>query len=77
MVLIIYCLHGGIEALGRMGEIVFPICVLILVTLWTLLLIGAEFDSERITPVLGHGIQPVFRAVFPPVQSVLTFPLLA
>ncbi|MFP3126215.1 spore germination protein [Ectobacillus funiculus] len=74
MVLIVYCLRGGIEAFGRMGEIVFPIYVLILVTLWILMLVGAEFDSRRLTPVLGNGIQPVLGAAFPPVQSTLTFP---
>lgn len=76
VVLIIYCLRGGVEAFGRMGEIVFPVYILVMVILWVLMFISVDdFDPKRLTPVLGEGIKPVLNEVFPfPSPSILVFP---
>lgn len=72
MMLIIYCLRGGIQAFGRMGEIVFPVYLLILITIWGLLFSAMDqLSFKRLTPILGNGIKPVLSEVFP---TILTFP---
>jgi spore germination protein KB len=71
MILIIYCLRGGVETFGRMGEAVFPIFMFSLVIVWLLLLSIRSFNTANLTPVLGNGVEPVLKEVFP---ATLTFP---
>ncbi|MDQ8737219.1 endospore germination permease [Paenibacillus sp. LHD-38] len=76
MVLMIYSLRGGTEVFGRMGEMVFPVYILVLVAMWVLMAISLDqFDLKRLTPVLGEGIFPVLNEVFPySSPSILVFP---
>lgn len=76
MVLMIYSLRGGAEVFGRMGEMVFPVYILVMAAMWLLMGISLDqFDLKRLTPVLGEGIKPVLDAVFPyPSPSILVFP---
>lgn len=71
MILIIYCLRGGIEVFGRMGEMVFPVYLLTMIIIWILLYSSGLTNFERLTPVLGEGIGPVRKAAFP---AIVTFP---
>jgi spore germination protein KB len=71
MVLMVYCLRGGIEAFGRMGEVVFPSYIFSLIVIWILLLSSGEFNVNNLTPVFGNGLRPVLKELFP---NVLTFP---
>ncbi|MBD1382505.1 GerAB/ArcD/ProY family transporter [Metabacillus arenae] len=71
MVLMIYCLRGGVEAFGRMGEVVFPIYILSLLVIWILVISSEPFNLKNMTPILGDGIKPVLEEVFP---DVITFP---
>jgi spore germination protein KB len=71
MILIIYCLRGGIETFGRMGEAVFPLFMFSLVIIWILLLTVKSFNISNLTPILGNGLKPVLTEVFP---SVIAFP---
>ncbi|MDD9268070.1 endospore germination permease [Paenibacillus sp. GCM10023248] len=76
VMLIIYCLRGGIESFGRMGELMFPVYILVMFAVWILILItNDEFDLQRLKPVLGEGWKPVMNEVFPfPSPSILVFP---
>jgi spore germination protein KB len=76
MVLMIYCLRGGIEVFGRMGEMVFPIYILVLISLWILMSISIDqFDLKHLLPVFGEGVKPIWDEVSPyPAPSILTFP---
>ena len=61
MVLMIYCLRGGVESLGRMAEIIFPIYFFFffffsLMLIWFLLLSVEPFDIKNLTPVFGNGV---------------------
>jgi spore germination protein KB len=71
MVLMIYCLRGGVETFGRMGEIVFPVYIFSLIVTWILLLSVEDFNITNLTPILGNGVKPVFKEVFP---YAITFP---
>jgi spore germination protein KB len=65
MVLMIYCLRGGIETFGRMGEIIFPIYMMSLIVIWILLFSIDAFTLKNLTPVLGNGVKPILKEVFP------------
>lgn len=71
MILMIYCLGNGIEALGRMAEIIFPIYFLSLIIVWILLLTVEEFDINHIRPILGEGILSFSKKAVP---SSINFP---
>ena len=43
MLLMIYCLRGGVETFGRMAEIVFPVYIFSLILIWILLLSLDQF----------------------------------
>ncbi|KKI91487.1 spore gernimation protein KB [Bacillus sp. SA1-12] len=65
MMLMIYCLQGGVEVFGRMGEIVFPIYIMAMVIVWILLISIENFNIKNLTPVLGNGIIPLLKEVYP------------
>ncbi|KKI92071.1 spore gernimation protein KB [Bacillus sp. SA1-12] len=71
VMLMIYCFRGGIETFGRMGEAVFPVYIMAMIVIWILLLTVKDFNVTKIMPILGNGLQPVLKEVFP---TVLTFP---
>lgn len=65
MILMIYCLGGGIEALGRMAEIVFPVYILSLIMIWILLFTVEQFHITNVTPILGDGILSFSKKAIP------------
>ena len=65
MVLMTYCLRGGVETLGRMAEIVFPIYIFSLILIWFLLFNVDQFDIRNLTPILGNGLKPVMKEAVP------------
>ncbi|WP_404332058.1 endospore germination permease [Mesobacillus maritimus] len=71
MILLIYCLSGGVETFCRTGEIVFPVYVLALLVIWVLLFTVEGFDLNQLVPILGNGVTPVMKQVLP---SVVNFP---
>ncbi|KKI89185.1 spore gernimation protein KB [Bacillus sp. SA1-12] len=71
MVLMIYCLSGGVEAFARMGEAVFPIYIFSLIVIWILLFTVPGFTINNLAPILGNGVNPVVKTVFP---YEITFP---
>jgi spore germination protein KB len=71
MVLVIYCLRGGVETFGRMGEVVFPIYIMSIVVIWILLLSAEDFNLKNLTPILGNGIKPILKEVY---LGVINFP---
>jgi spore germination protein KB len=71
MVLIIYCLRGGVETFGRMGEVVFPVYIFSLIVIWILLISVEGFNLKNLTPILGNGIKPILKEVYP---GIINFP---
>jgi spore germination protein KB len=65
MVLMIYCLRGGVETFARMAEIVFPIYIFSLILIWILLFSVDHFSIKNLTPILGMGLTPVLKAAIP------------
>lgn len=71
MVVIMYCLYGGIEVFGRMGEVFFPFVILVAIVTWIIIYSSRVADIEQLTPVLENGIGAVWKAAFP---LTVTFP---
>ncbi|WHY00564.1 endospore germination permease [Neobacillus sp. DY30] len=71
MVLMIYCLRGGVETFARMAEIVFPVYIFSLILIWILLLSVDQFSIKNLTPILGMGVTPVLKAAIP---NAINFP---
>ncbi|MEC1261931.1 spore germination protein [Bacillus swezeyi] len=57
----IYLLVGGINPLARLYEIVFPITVLIFLTV--VFMSAGIFDVDNLRPVLGKGITPAIQGI--------------
>ena len=71
MLVIAYIIYLGLEVLARIAEIFTPYIVLFLTLILIFLLTSGEIQLHNIEPVLGDGIKPVLKAMFP---SLLVFP---
>jgi spore germination protein KB len=54
-----------------MGEVVFPVYMIATIVVWLLLLSVEGFSFDNLIPVLGNGVKPVLKEVFP---YTITFP---
>lgn len=71
ILLLIYCLRGGVESFGRLVEIVFPIYIFSLLFIWILLLTVDHFNVKNLTPILGEGVKPLLVKAVP---NAINFP---
>ena len=65
MLVIVYILYLGLEVLARIAEIFTPYIVLFLTLILIFLFTSGEIQLHNIEPVLGDGIKPVLKAMFP------------
>ncbi|AKG36774.1 GerAB/ArcD/ProY family transporter [Paenibacillus durus] len=65
MLSVVYCMRGGLEALARLGEILFPVAFLALVLGWILIFASQIHHFEYVEPVFSKGLRPILSAVFP------------
>ncbi|SMC26433.1 spore germination protein KB [Clostridium acidisoli DSM 12555] len=66
----IYTLLKGVEVLARASEIIMPIILLFIISVYILLYISGNVDFTRLTPVLGNGIKPVLKTL----PQIVVFP---
>jgi spore germination protein KB len=66
----IYALLKGIETLARASEIIMPILVFFMISIYVLVYLSGIVDFKKLTPVLGNGIKPVLETL----PSVVMFP---
>ncbi|WP_066052546.1 GerAB/ArcD/ProY family transporter [Robertmurraya korlensis] len=71
VVVIIYMLYLGIEVMGRTSEIFIPYFFSFIIIIGIAVFISGEMEFTNLLPILGEGIKPVVKAVFP---QLLTFP---
>ena len=71
MLVIAYIIYLGLEVLARIAEIFTPYIVIFLTLILIFLLTSGEIELHNIEPVLGDGIKPVLKAMFP---SLVVFP---
>lgn len=75
---ITYILTLGIEVLGRSAEIFFPYFVIFFALLGIGIVLSGEIEIQNIFPILGDGVKPIIKAVFPnliyfPFSEILAF----
>ncbi|WP_045516310.1 GerAB/ArcD/ProY family transporter [Neobacillus niacini] len=64
----LYLVQGGVNAIARLLEIIFPISVLFFLLV---MFLGIElFEVDNLRPVLGSGVKPVLKGV---TSSSLSF----
>lgn len=68
---IMYAVYKGFEVFARVAELCFFIMFLVLFAIILLEFTGGLIHLENLQPILEHGWQPVFKALFP---TSLTFP---
>ncbi len=61
----------GFEAFGRTAELLMPIMVFFIISVYFMIFISGEIDLRNLMPVLGNGIMPVIKAALP---TVVIFP---
>ena len=71
MVVIAYIVYLGLEVLGRVTEIFTPYLLGLIILLAILLIVSGEIELHNIEPVLGDGLKPVVKTIFP---SLISFP---
>jgi spore germination protein KB len=71
MLLIMYILYLGIEVLGRTSEIFIPYIALFIFFVMLGIQLSGELNLSNLKPILGEGLKPVWKAIFP---SLLGFP---
>lgn len=62
---IIYILYLGIETFARITEIILPATVFLILFIYIMAIISGPFDIKNITPVLGNGLKPILKGIFP------------
>jgi len=63
-----YLIFGGINAISRLFQLIFPICVLVLAVSYVLSI--RIFDINNLRPFLGEGLFPVIKGM---KSTVLVF----
>lgn len=81
MVVVAFILGHGIEVLARSSEIFIPYILFFLLFIGTGVWISDELKFLNLEPIMGDGIKPVIKAVFPelvgfPFGELLVFTML-
>jgi spore germination protein len=70
----LYLVHGGVNAIARLLEIIFPISVLFFLLV---MFLGIElFEVDNLRPVLGSGVKPVLKGLTTSSLSFAGFEIL-
>jgi spore germination protein KB len=65
MLAVVFCLRGGVETFGRMSELLLALALFAFFLGWVLIFASQLQDFNHLAPVLGEGIQPIWKAAFP------------
>ncbi len=62
---IIYVLFLGIETLGRIAEIIFPIVMFLIISIYIMIIASKQIDMKELLPVFQDGYKPILKAFYP------------
>lgn len=65
VIVIGFILYLGLEVLARTAEIFTPYAVTFNILLFIFLYVGGNLDISNIKPILGEGLQPLWKVIFP------------
>lgn len=60
-----YILYLGLEVLARTSEIFTPYAIILTLMLFIFLYVNKNIDISNIKPILGEGLGPVWKTIFP------------
>ncbi|KAA9028544.1 GerAB/ArcD/ProY family transporter [Niallia endozanthoxylica] len=66
----IYILNFGFEVLARTAEILFPVFLIFLLTIYIITLLSGNFQISEMLPILGNGLSPILSET----PKVISFP---
>ncbi len=74
----LFILLNGFEVLARMGELLLPVLIIFLLSVFVLTIVSGISDLRLLAPVLENGFQPVLKAAYPvivffPYGEILVF----
>lgn len=64
-VAIIYVLFLGIETLGRIAEIIFPVVIFLIIAIYIMIIASKHIDFKELLPVFQDGYKPILKAFYP------------
>jgi spore germination protein KB len=67
----VYGLLKGFEVFGRTSEIIMPLILFFLISLYILIYASGWVELSRLKPILGEGIEPVLKLAYP---NIAIFP---
>lgn len=65
LVSIIYILFLRIETFARLMELILPLVLVLLVSIYIMIVASGRLDLNQLRPILGKGIMPVIKASYP------------
>ncbi|MBB6447324.1 GerAB/ArcD/ProY family transporter [Bacillus benzoevorans] len=66
----IYIVFLGLEVIARVTEIFFPYILGFLIMLFLLLFVSGAVELHHLQPILGEGLRPVLKALYPSLAAV-------
>lgn len=65
VLIIAYCIYGGIELVSRLGEMFLPIVLIMFCIEVILLFSSGVLDIHNLLPIFEKGWEPVWKVVYP------------
>ncbi|KHD84751.1 endospore germination permease [Bacillus ginsengihumi] len=65
IIFIAYCVYGGIEIIARLGEMIFPLVLVMFCIQLILLCSTGVMHINNLRPVLENGWSPIWKVVYP------------
>ena len=65
VIILTYCIYGGIEVIVRLGEMVFPMALLMLCIQTIFLFSSGVIHMDNLRPFLENGWEPIWKVVYP------------
>ncbi|MFB6468976.1 endospore germination permease [Cytobacillus sp. Hz8] len=65
IIIIAYCVYGGIELVARLGEMIFPLVLVMFCIQAIFLYLTGVLHINNLLPVLENGWKPIWNVAFP------------
>lgn len=62
---IVYILFLKVETFARLMELILPLFLVLLVSIYIMIALSGRLDLNQLRPILGKGIMPVIKASYP------------
>ncbi|URZ18700.1 GerAB/ArcD/ProY family transporter [Clostridium felsineum] len=70
ILLTLYTLFKGFETLSRLSELIVPITIIFLISMFIIIIFFSDTHMKNLLPILGNGITPILKSL----PGVMWFP---